>query len=464
MGWNYAMSWLVILPFELIAAGVTISFWTGNDVDESVSITPAAWITIFLVLIIVINVFGVRGYGEVEFILGAIKVTAVIGFIILGIVINTGGVPTDGRGYIGGTFWRAPPTDDPRYPPFPANPDADPPTPETPRNWAAFKNGFKGWCSVFVTAAFAFAGTELVGLAAAEADNPRKSLPTATKQVFWRIAIFYIVSLLILGLIVPSDDPTLKRASGANSKYSPMVRACTLANIKVLPHIFNAVITLSVISVANSCTYGSTRTIQALALNGMAPKIFTRVDKHGRPYVALAIALIFGLLAYVALAPKGGVAFDWLLSLSALSSLFTWGSINLAHICYRRAWKHAGRDLDELPFKAMFGVAGSYVGLGLNIIALIATFYVSLYPVGGPDLDVEAFFIGYLAAPIVLVFFFGHKIYVFATTRSLKWGVNLRTIDVDEGRRELNLREEMDAERAANRALPFWKKCLKFWF
>lgn len=97
MGWNYAMSWLVILPFELIAAGVTISFWTGNDVDESVSITPAAWITIFLVLIVVINVFGVRGYGEVEFILGAIKVTAVIGFIILGIIINAGGVPTDDR-------------------------------------------------------------------------------------------------------------------------------------------------------------------------------------------------------------------------------------------------------------------------------------------------------------------------------------------------------------------------------
>lgn len=97
MGWNYAMSWLVILPFELIAAGVTISYWTGNDVDESVSITPAAWISIFLVLIIVINIFGVRGYGEVEFILGTIKVLAVIMFIILGIVINVGGVPTPER-------------------------------------------------------------------------------------------------------------------------------------------------------------------------------------------------------------------------------------------------------------------------------------------------------------------------------------------------------------------------------
>jgi amino acid transporter len=96
MGWNYAMSWLIILPFELIAAGVTIKFWTERE-DGSVSVNNAVWITIFLVLIIAINIFGVRGYGEVEFILGTLKVTAVIGFIILGIVINCGGVPTDNR-------------------------------------------------------------------------------------------------------------------------------------------------------------------------------------------------------------------------------------------------------------------------------------------------------------------------------------------------------------------------------
>ncbi len=259
----------------------------------------------------------------------------------------------DGRGYIGVEYWQAP--------------------------YEAFKNGFKGFCSVFVTAAFAFTGTELVGLAAAEADNPRKSLPTATKQVFWRISLFYVVSLLILGLIVPSNDPQLSQASGANSKYSPFVRGIKVAGISVLPDIFNAVITLSVISVANSCTYASTRTIQALAVNGMAPKVFSKVDKHGRPWVALILALSFGFLAYVSLAPQGGAAFDWLLALSGLSSLFTWGSICLAHICYRRAWKLAGRSTDELPFKAMFGVVGSWIGLTLNIICLVASFYVALY-------------------------------------------------------------------------------------
>jgi amino acid transporter len=437
MGWNYAMSWLIILPFELIAAGVTIKFWTERE-DGSVSVNNAVWITIFLVLIIAINIFGVRGYGEVEFILGTLKVTAVIGFIILGIVINCGGVPTDNRGYIGAQYWHAP--------------------------YQAFKNGFQGFCSVFVTAAFAFAGTELVGLAAAEASNPRKSLPKATKQVFWRITLFYVVSLFILGLIVPSNDEQLSGASGANSKYSPFVRACTLAGIKVLPSIINAVITLSVISVANSSTYGSTRTIQALAIHGMAPKIFTRVDKHGRPYIALALALIFGFLAYVSLAPKGGVAFDWLLALSGLSNFFTWGSINLAHICYRRAWKLQGRSTDELPFTAMFGVGGSWLGFLLNVICLIATFYIALYPVGGEALNVEAFFTSYLAAVIVIAFFLGHKIYSKIALGTFQFGVNLHTVDVDAGRRELNLKDEMDAERAAFAAMPWYKKLWNFWF
>lgn len=219
----------------------------------------------------------------------------------------------------------------------------------------------------------------MVGLAAAEAANPRKTLPKATKQVFWRISLFYIVSLFILGLIVPANDGQLADASGSSSKYSPFVRACTLANIQVVPHILNAVIMLSVISVANSSTYGSTRTIQALAEHGMCPKIFARVDKHGRPYVALCVSLVIGLLAYVSLAPKGSEAFDWLIALSGLASFFTWGSICLAHICFRRAWKLGGRTKNQLPFAAMFGVTGSWIGFILNCLCLIASFYTALF-------------------------------------------------------------------------------------
>jgi amino acid transporter len=283
MGWNYAMNWLIVLPFELTAAGVTIAFWTEGHPELNVGI----WVTIFLLMVIGINFFGVRGYGEVEFILGLMKVAAIIGFIILGIIINVGGVPTDTRGYIGFEYWRNP---------------------------GAFQNGFQGFCSVFVTASFAFGGTELVGLAAAEADNPRKTIPKATKQVFWRITLFYVISLLLLGIIIPADADNLSKGSGSDTRYSPFVLAFQLANINVLPSIFNAVITLSVISVANSCSYGSTRTIQALCAQGMGPAIGARIDSKGRPWFALIVSLAFGFLAYINIAPQGGQIFTWLVS------------------------------------------------------------------------------------------------------------------------------------------------------
>lgn len=345
MGWDYALTWLTVLPFELSAAGITIKYWR-TDINIGV------WITVFLIALSAIQIFGVRGYGEVEFVLGLIKVVAVIGFILFAIVDNCGGVPTDPRGYIGAKYWHDP---------------------------GAFKNGFQGFCAVFVTAAFAFGGTELVGLAAAEASDPRKSLPTATKQVFWRIALFYIVSLFLIGLLVPSDDPDLLGSSGANTKASPFVLAIKMAGVKGLPSVFNAVITISVISVANSCTYGSTRTMQALGARGMGPSFLTYIDSKGRPLWCILVQLAFGFLAFINEAPDGSTIFTWLLSLSGLSYFFVWGSICLSHIRFRAGWKVQGHTLDELPYQASFGVIGSYIGLFLNIIALIATFYTSLW-------------------------------------------------------------------------------------
>ena len=146
------------------------------------------------------------GYGEAEFVFSIIKVIAVIGFIILGIIIDCGGVPTDKRGYLGARSWYEP---------------------------GAFNNGFKGLCSVFITAAFSFSGTELVGLAAAETKNPRIELPKAIKQVFWRILLFYMVSLTIAGLLVPYDDPRLLGSSSTDANASPFVIAIQIGRAHV---------------------------------------------------------------------------------------------------------------------------------------------------------------------------------------------------------------------------------------
>ncbi|KAF7196573.1 putative amino-acid permease P7G5.06 [Pseudocercospora fuligena] len=404
IGWDYAIGWLVILPFEITAASLTIAFW-----DSAKDINIGVWITVFLVALI-------------------IKILACTGFIILGIIINCGGVPTDDRGYIGARYWHDP---------------------------GAFRHGFKGFCSVFVTAAFAFGGTELSGLAAAEAKNPLKSIPQATKQVFWRIAFFYVVSLFILGLIVPSDSDVLLNSHGANTKASPFVYAMVLAGIKGLPSVFNVVICLSVLSVANSSAFGSTRTIQALAAHGMAPKALAYIDKRGRPVWCVFIQLSFGLLAFVNEATDGGPQFfNWLLALTGLANFFIWATICFSHIRFRAGWKAQGRSIDEIPYKAFFGIWGSYIGIAMNILCLIACFYVALWPIGGSP-NAEDFFESYLAAPLILSMYICWKVY----RKDWKLFIRAAEMDVTTGMRH-NLAElrEMAEERQRSLGLASWPK------
>ncbi|TVY15758.1 General amino-acid permease GAP2 [Lachnellula arida] len=425
MGWNYAMQWLVVLPLEIIAASITINFWdTRGKYDHAI------FVTVFLVVIIGINLCGVKGYGEAEFFFALVKIVTVIGYILLGIIINCGGSPTGG--YIGGKYWSDP---------------------------GAFHNGFKGLCSVFVTAAFAFAGTELVGLAAAETANPRKSLPTAVKQVFWRISLFYILSLSVVGLLVPYNNPHLLEGGSANTAASPFVISIQNAGIDVLPSVMNAVILIAVLSVGNSSIFGSSRTLAALADQGQAPKILGYIDRKGRPIIAILVASVLGFIAYAADSSAEGDVLDWMLALSGLSSIFTWGSICLAHIRFRRAWKLQGHTLDELAFRSQPGVLGSWIGFIFNVLILIAQFWVGAWPVDygnqGPGGQAKSFFLAYLAAPIVIIFYVFYK--VWKKTPFMR----AKDMDLQTGIRELNLPALLAEERAEQAAWPTWKRAYK---
>lgn len=423
MAWNYAMQWLVVLPLELVAAAIAVLYWDDKT-------NPAVYCVAFYVLIITINFFGVKGYGEAEFVFSIIKVTAVIGFIILGIILVCGGGPKGG--YIGARYWYDP---------------------------GAFHNGFKGLCSVFVTAAFAFAGTELVGLAAAESVNPRKSMPKAIKQVFWRITLFYIVSLILVGMLVPYNDPNLSKGDGT-ARYSPFVIAIKNAGIKGLPSIMNVVIMIAVLSVGNSSVFGSSRTLAALAAAGMAPKIFNYIDKKGRPLFGIILQAIFGLICFVSASGKQGVAFNWMLAISGLSSLFTWGSICLCHIRFRAALKLNGRGTDELAFVSQAGIIGSYFGVTMNILVLIAQFWIAVWPLGGKP-DAEDFFLAYLSFPIIMAFYIGHKVW----KRNWRLYIPASEIDIDTGRRELDLdllKQELAEEKAYIASKPLYYRVWNF--
>lgn len=420
------MQWLVVLPLEIVAATITIEYWTDGSINNN------AWVAIFLALIIGINLFGVKGYGEAEFVFSIIKVVAIIGYCILGIILNIGGGP-DGE-YIGTRYWSEP---------------------------GAFNHGFKGMCSVFVTAAFAFAGTELVGLAAAETANPRKSLPTAVKQVFWRITLFYIVSLTIVGLLVPYDEPRLlNKSSNADAKASPFVISIINAGITGLPSVFNVVIMIAVLSVGNSAVYGSSRTLAALADQNQAPKILGYIDRKGRPIVAIGVGSVIGLLAFFAGSSFKGDAFNWMLALSGLSSIFTWASICLAHIRFRSGWFKQGHSLDELAFTSQPGLIGSYVGFIFNVLVLIAQFWTGAWPIGYAEMStgelVSSWFMAYLAVPVVLLFYIPYKI-IYKTPF-----VRSHNMDLHTGIRELNIAELIEEERAERAMWPKWKKFYKF--
>lgn len=347
-------------------------------------------------------------------------------------MLNCGGTPD--RGYIGGEYWYDP---------------------------GAFSHGFKGVCSVLVTAAFAFSGTELIGLAAAETANPRKSLPTALKQVFWRIAIFYVLALALVGLLVPHNDPRLTgSSSNADINASPFVIAIEAAGIEVLPSVMNTVILLAVLSVGNSAVFGSSRTLAALANLNQAPKILAYVDRRGRPLIAILVASAFGLISFLADLPEQSLVLDWLMAISGLSTLITWGSICLCHIRFRRAWAARGRSPHELPFQSQVGVAGSYLGLWILACVLVAQFWVGAFPVNYQDKTraqiAQSFFLKWLGAPIVIGFYFIHKWY-FRTSI-----VNLEDMDLNTGRRDFNVPILLTQEREERDTWPTWKKLYKF--
>lgn len=418
------MQWLVVLPLEIIAASITINYW-NKEVDHAV------FVTVFFVLIVGINLFGVKGYGEAEFIFAIVKVVAVIGFILLGIIINVGGGITGG--YIGGRYWSDP---------------------------GAFNDGFKGLCSVFVTAAFAFGGTELVGLAAAETANPRKSLPTACKQVFWRITLFYIVSLVVIGLNVPYTEPRLLQGGGnANTAASPFVIAINDAGIDILPSVMNVVILIAVLSVGNSAIFGSSRTLAALADQGQAPRILGYIDRKGRPLVAIGFASSIGLLAYMADTGHQTTVLAWMVALSGLSSIFTWGSICLAHIRFRAGWAYQGHKLSELAFRSQPGIVGSWIGFVFNVLVLIAQFWTGVWPSNYNDQSLSERMVGffqiYLAAPVVLIFYVVYKIWM-----KTHW-LRIEDMDLVTGQRDLDLSEILAAEREEREQWSRWRRWYK---
>jgi len=367
MGWTFVLAWLIIFPFELTCIASQVRFWSA-DAHPAVVIAP------ILIGLILLSFLGSRWYGEIEHAFGIGKAVAITVFIIVAFLIIGGGVPSDPRHGTGTSYWE---------------------------NGLILKNGFSGFMLVFRTAGMSYGGTELLGMTAAECRNPRRLLPLATKITFFRIVLFYIVALALLGFCVSADDPELA-ISGHGAKISPFTLAAQRAGIHWLATFFNVLIVVALLSMANASIYAASRALQALCEQKMGPSFGARI-KWGVPVWAFALSFLFGLLAFIEVAPGGQAIFDWLLSLSGSCNYYTWISICVSHICFRRGWKAQGRDVRELLWKSPFGVAGSWVGLVICVIGLLANVFTAILPIGGKH-DAGAIVrdnVGTLIPPIV---------------------------------------------------------------
>ncbi|KAI5865395.1 amino acid permease/ SLC12A domain-containing protein [Durotheca rogersii] len=390
LGWSYWFSYCISIANELQSANTVIRFWTS-------AVPIAAWISIWLAVIVLINVGAVSVFGEIEVVASTIKFSWIFVVIVSMIVMSAGGAA---YGPVGFRYWN-----------------------ETP-----FTHGFKGFLSVLPTCIFAMAGSENSGLVAAETANPRRAVPRAVGSIWLRLALFYLVGSLMVTINVSPFNPDLFGGDGTNS--SPFVIAYRDAGIPVLAHMMNAVILISVISTGSISGYGGSRTTMGLSYLGMAPKRFQRADRTGRPWYGLVPTFVLGGgLAYLNVSESGADVFGWFSNLTSLFTLFGWGMICLSHLRFRRAWALRGRTPAELPWRSWIYPLGPWWGLTMCILLIIVQFYLSVWPLGSPP-SAENFFANYISVIVIVVLWLGARVYYRGP-----WWVDLDTVQLDEGRR-----------------------------
>ncbi|EAC4810366.1 amino acid permease [Listeria monocytogenes] len=375
LGWNYWFNWAITLAVDISTAAIIVQFWLPN--------TPAwLWSAIFLILIFGLNALSVKAYGESEYWFSIIKVATVIIFLIVGVLTIVGILGGEVIGFSNFTAGDAP-----------------------------FKGGFFAILGTFLIAGFSFQGTEMVGIAAGESATPETSVPKAIKQVFWRILLFYIFAIFIIGMIIPYTNPNLLSAEATDVAISPFTLVFEKAGLAFAASVMNAVILTSVLSAGNSGLYASTRMLWAMARDKKAPKFLGKVNRRGIPMAALIVTTIVGAMTFITtLTENGTVIYTWLLSASGLTGFIAWVGIAISHYRFRKAFIKQGHDLSELKYKAKFFPFGPILALVLCILVIIGQDYAAFLK---PEFTNPAWWqkigISYIGLPIFLIFWLSFK-------------------------------------------------------
>lgn len=369
MGWNYWFNWAITVAAELVAAGIIMSYWFP-------SVPGWIWAGLFLLIIVGINILSSRSYGESEFWLAAIKVTTVIVFLVAGVAMIFGILGNHDNGFSNWTDGEAP-----------------------------FKGGFLSILAIFMVAGFSFQGTEMIGVAAGESENPRRDVPRALKSVFWRIMLFYVGAIAVIGTLLPYTNPNLLRSDATDIAYSPFTMVFENLGIAFAASVMNAVILTAILSAGNSGLYVSTRMLYSLALEGKAPKIFTRINSRGIPVPALVATASIGLFGFITAIVGEGAAYTWLINISGLSGFITWVGVAICHYRFRRAYIAQGNNPADLPYKAPLFPIGPIVALLMCLLVIGGQNYNAIF--AGQWFEVVSAYIG---LPIIIGVWLVHKL------------------------------------------------------
>lgn len=312
LGWMYFVGSATTAGVEFTAAGILMQRWFP---DMPIWI----WCAIFIALLFALNALSTRGFAEAEYWFAGIKVVAVIMFIIIGFGAVFGVIPL-----------------------------ADRPTPflENLAPSGLFPAGIAILFVTMMNVIFSYQGSELIGIAAGESEEPRKNIPRAIRNVLFRIIVFYIASIVVLSAIFPSTELGLLE--------SPFVTLMDLAGIPFAPDIMNFVILTAILSVGNSCIYASTRLLWSMAHEGMAPKVFGRLSKRRVPFAALVFTMIFSLLSLLTSEMAADTVFVLLMSIAGIAVTISWIGIALSQLMFRRKYLQEGGKLEDLQYKVPY--------------------------------------------------------------------------------------------------------------
>ncbi|WP_286232411.1 amino acid permease [Neobacillus mesonae] len=371
VGWNYWYNNAIILALELSASALIMKYWLPD-------IPGIVWSATFLVLIFGLNVLSVKGYGESEFWFSIIKVVTILIFIVVGLLMIFGIMSGHTGGFENFTKGEAP-----------------------------FKGGILSIFSVFMVVGFAYQGTEMVGVAAGESENPEKNIPRAIKQIFWRILLFYVLSIFVIGCLISYNDPNLLSSDLENIAVSPFTLVFKHAGLAFAAAAMNAVILTSVLSAGNSSLYVGSRVLWVLAEEGKAPAFLKKVNKGGVPVNALYATTLVGMLCFLTSLFGDGTVYSWLLNAAGLAGYLSWLSISVTHFRFRQAFIAQGKDFNELPYFARWFPLGPILATLLCLVAMLGTNYGAFI---GDSIDWYGILVSYIGLPLFLLGYLSYKL------------------------------------------------------